>query len=290
MGSARVQHSKYKNTGILFELLARQVTVDVINGIEQSPALKIMRRKFHPSTELGKELSLYRSIFESKRLSETKSIKFLDLVIEQRCRLNTKKLNQEKYDLVSEIKDEYPLKDFLSSPISQYKIYASIYKMFLAESLPHKVKVASFNDVTQSRFAIVEHMTQERSPKQADNNLLESLKSQQEDLRLLTYRILVDKFNDKYQGLNEQQRVLLRKYINNVSNTNSLREYVNIEIPEIKRQLHRKIPSIQSKVTRIKLEEAIKQMDSITKGKVVRDNQVTALMIAYQLLREIDNV
>jgi len=290
MKSRRVQHSKYKNTGILFELLARQVTADTLNGREDSPAIHIIREYLRPTTELGKELVLYRSLMETGNLSEPKALKLIDIILEQRRKLNAKNLNEQKYNLVKAIKDKYPLKEFLSSKIPQYKAYASIYKTFLFESQPNKLDVSDINNVASARFTIVEQLTH-KAPAANDKKMLsETFKEQQEDLRLLTYKILVDRFNEKYKNLDERQKVLLREYINNVSNTNSLREYINEEVPKVKAELQKSLGSIDDKVTKIKIMEVINQLDSVKKGNTVRDNQVTALMIAYQLVREIKSV
>lgn len=289
MASAKIVHSKYRNAGILFELLARQVTADTLNGRESSPAVGIIRKYFSPQTELGKELVLYRSIYEATKLSEPRALKYLDLVLEQRRKLDPKKLSEQKYQLVKEIKDTYPLKEFLSSKIPQYKVYASIYKTFLSEATPYSIDISDIQEVAQARFLIVDHMSG-ISKVVTDNkpaDLLEAYKSQQEDLRLLTFKILTEKFNDKYRGLDEKQKVLLREYINNVSNTNSLRQYINDEVPILKRELERLHTFVPNKVTKIKLKEVVGQLDGLTKGRTVKDNQVAGLMIAYQLLKEL---
>lgn len=285
MKTSRVSHSKYKNTGILFELLARQVTADTLNDRENSPALSLIREFFRPSSELGKELQLYRVLLEATNLSEPKALKLIDLVLEQRRKLGTAKLNESKYLLVRAIKDEYPLKEFLQSKIPNYKVYASIYKTFTLGITPSDV-----GDIAKSRFTIVEHMIVADGKSHASATLIETFKAEQEDLRLLTYRILVDMFNEKYQGLDTHQKILLREYINNISNTNSLREYINEEVPRVKKEIRTRIRAVDDKVVRIKLEEVLNQLDTIKKGNTVRDNQVTALMIGYEIIKEIDRV
>lgn len=290
MSSRKVTHSKYKNTGILFELLARQVTVDTLNGRENSPALIVIREFFRPSSVLGKELQLYRVLLEATNLSEPRALKLIDLVLEQRRKLGSAKLNEAKYLLVRAIKDAYPLKEFLQSKIPNYKVYASIYKTFVSEATPERICLTDVGDVAKSRFTIVEHMIVLDKNSHASVTLIESFKAEQEDLRLLTYTILVDKFNEKYKGLDNRQKILLREYINNLSNTNSLREYMNAEVPKVKKEIKTRIRAIDDKVVRIKLEEVLNQLDTIKKGNTVRDNQVTALMIGYEIIKEIDRV
>ncbi|HUU86715.1 MAG TPA: hypothetical protein VMX17_03085 [Candidatus Glassbacteria bacterium] len=286
----RVVHSKYKNTGILFELLVRQVTADTLNNKSNSPAIMIIREFLRPTTELGKELVLYRSLVETTNLSEVRANKFLDIILEQCRKLNVNKLNEQKYQLVKKIKDSYPLKEFLSSKIPQYKTYASIYKTFQTELRPNRVDIVDIKEIATARFTLVEHLITLTKEKNRKPTLMEAFKSQQEDLRLLSYRILIDKFNEKYSGLDLKQKKLLREYINNISNTNSLREYINSEVPVVKQKLTKCIRSVDDKITQIKLNEVLNQLDNITKGKIVKENQVTSLLIAYQLVKEIDDV
>lgn len=291
MSSSKLAHSKYKNTGILFELLARQVTADTLGGQDVSPALNIIREFFNPITELGKELQLYRALIEAGKLSDVKALKLIDLVLEQRKLLNSTKLNEQKYRLVKAIGSAYPLKEFLASKIPNYKVHASIYKTFIAGTNPSVIGPMDISTVAQARFTIVEHLAAKASgPQVRKNTLLESYKVEQEDLRLLTYRILVDRFNEKYKTLNGQQKVLLREFINNISNTNSLREHINTEVPKIKREIQRRVKGVDDKVVRIKLGEVVNQLETIKKGKTVRDHQVTALMIAYEIVKELDHV
>ena len=283
----KMAHSKYKNTGILFELLIRQVTADTLTGRDVSPALTILRKHFAPRAELGKELVLYRSLCEAANLSEPRALKYIDLVLAQRRKLDDNKLAQQKYELIKEIKRTYDLKAFLASKIPQYKLYASIFKTFLSEASPHKIDVSDIQDVASARFTLVEHMTGkpigDGDAKTA--SLLETYKAQQEDLRLLTFKILTERFNEKYKDLDTRQKVLLREYINNLSNTNSLREHINAEVPKVKVELIELTKEVDNKIVRIKLHEVISQLDHITKGKTVKDNQVAALMVGYQLVK-----
>jgi hypothetical protein len=289
--SRRVQHSKFKNTGILFELLVRQVTVDTLSDSEKSSALQLIRKYFRPETTMGKELILYRSLMDTDKLPEARANKLLEMIVKHRKKLSNRKLSEQKYELIKEVKELYPLKEFLSSKIPNYKVYASIYKTFATEGSSSDVDICDINDVAAARFTILEHLTQTSTEESKDKvTLIESFKSQQEDLRLLTYKVLVDKFNEKYKNLSVEQKNLLREYINNVSNTNSLREHVNSEVPRIKQELQARLRSIDDKVVRIKLKEVISQLDNIKKGRIVRDNQVSALMVAYELVKEIDNV
>jgi len=137
----------------------------------------------------------------------------------------------------------------------------------------------------------LEHITHKKvDEKQFKEKVLKEYSKEDKDLRLLAYQILVDKFNSKYKALDESQRKLLKNYINNISNTNSLREYVDTEVVKIKKELETQLPKVNDKITNIKLTEAINQVENLTKGKIVDEKQVLTLMRYYELIKEIKNV
>ena len=286
--SQKVKHSKIKNTGILFELLSRQITVDVMNDDGKSRAVEMLKKFFSEETELGRENQLYQVLLRENYNSTRKAEKLLEVVLRAREKLQNKKLRTEKYNLIKEIKKHYKVEDFFKARIPNYRVLASIYKMFLAESTP---SIFDPKEEINSKFTIIEHITRRKlTPKQKESKIIEGYKKQDKDLRLLSYQILVDNFNKKYKSLNSMQRNLLKEYINNISNTNSLREFVNSEITKIKEILSKFLPKINDEVTKIKLTEAIKQADNLTKGSIVKDKQVVALMRYYELMKELHNV
>ena len=283
----RVKHSKIKNTGILFELLSRQITVDVMNGDDKSKSVEVLKKYFNEKTELGKENQLYQVLLKENYNSTHKAEKLVDAVIRAREKLQNKKLRTEKYNLIKEIKKNYTVEDFFRARIPNYKVYASIYKTFLAETTP----VFDPKEEVDSNFSIIEHITRNKvKPRDTDSKVISEFKNEDKDLRLLSYQLMVDNFNGKYKNLNSMQRNLLKEYVNNISNTNSLREFVDSEVMKIKKILSKFLPRIDDKVTKIKLTEAIKQSDTLSKGKIVKDKQVVALMRYYELIKELHNV
>ena len=209
----------------------------------------------------------------------------IDAVLKTYNKINRSQLRREKYNLVSEIKNSYSVDQFFMARIPNYKVYASIYKLF--ESLT----TTDPSTETNSKFTIIESITKKkRKHLKTESKTLETYKKSEKDLRLLTYQVLVEKFNKKYKTLSEQQKGLLRKYINNISNTNQLKEFVEKESIKVKKQLQSFLPNIDDEVTSIKLKEAIKQSDKLLKGRIVEDNQVITLMRYYQLLKELKDV
>jgi len=283
----RVKHSKIKNTGILFELISRQITVDVMNGNDKSKSVEMLKKFFSEKTELGKENQLYQVLLKENYNSTHKAEKLVDAVIRAREKLQNKKLRNEKYNLIKEIKRNYVVEDFFRARIPNYKVYASIYKKFLSETTP------VFDPVNEvdSTFSIIEHITRNKvKPRDTDSKVISEFKREDKDLRLLSYQLMVDNFNGKYKSLNSMQRNLLKEYVNNISNTNSLREFIDSEVVKIKKILSKFLPMVTDKVTKIKLTESIKQTDSLSKGKIVKDKQVVALMRYYELIKELHNV
>ena len=283
--SSNTKHSKIRNTGILFELLTRQITVDVLNNNKKAQATKILKEFFNKKTQLGREYELYKVLTTENYKSENKANHLVDAVISTRQKLNNSQLKREKYNLIKEIKRNYNVSDFFMARIPNYKVNASIFKLFNSNQNENPAQK------TENRFTIVEHITRKViSNKKKEKAITEGYKKQEKDLRLLAYSILVEKFNKKYSSLSVAQKKLLKEYINNISTTNSLKEFIASETAKVKKQLQSFLPSVDDKVTKIKLNEAVNQADTLMKGRIVEDKQVVTLMRYYQLVKELKNV
>jgi len=283
--SSNTKHSKIRNTGILFELLTRQITVDVLNNNKKAQAAKILKEFFNKNTQLGKEYELYKVLTTENYKSERKANHLVSAVLNTRKKLNESSLKREKYNLIKEIKKNYNVSDFFMARIPNYKINASIYKLFESNSLDNPAQK------TENLFTIVEHITRKTiSNKKKEKTISEGYKKQEKDLRLLAYGILVEKFNKKYSSLSQSQKKLLKEYINNISNTNSLKDFIETETLRVKSKLQSFLPKVDDKVTKIKLNEAVNQADTLMKGRIVEDKQVVTLMRYYQLVKELENV
>lgn len=279
----KLKHSKFKNTGILFELLIRQITADILDSNE-SAANKLVKKYFGEDTDLGKEQRLYQVLLEETTNTEGSAYKLVDAVVSEHKKLDKKVLSRLRYELVKEMKDVYPIDDFFRSKIRNYKTYASIYKLFEGS------KTDVFCDpreIVESKNTIVNGLCKDKVVGQ-DLGQLENYAQHNEDLRLISYKLLVDRFNEKYSELNEDQRLLLKNYINNISNTNSLREYINEQLPVIKTQIEKLSENIDDDVVKIKLREVTSQLNKVREGRVVKDSQVSAVLMSYELIKELE--
>ena len=283
MLNKKMKHNKIKNTGILFELLTRQITVDLMES-DSSKAVDIVKKYFKNGTQLGKEYELYKILTETKYNTESRAEALIDAVMGSRKKLSNSTIKREKYNLIKEIRDCYNEKDFFNTKINNYKVLASIYNLFT-----HNEQSIAPDKYVSTKYTIVESITAD-SKSSKTNKTYDYLKKQEKDLRMLAYATLVEKFNKKYSNLTEKQKKLIKEYINNISNTNKLREYVDSEVEEVKDTLKSQITKVDDKVTQIKLTEVMNQIDGLKKGKVVSDKQVVSMMRYYQLIGEIDNV
>lgn len=278
-----IKHSKYKNTGILFELLTRRVAMDTLAGNINSDALRIIENFFSKRRELGKELILYRSFFNSKQLSEAKALDFINTLIEQRKKLNVTNLKTEKYELVKEIKNVYPEMDsFLSIRVPSYKIYASIYKNF--ECAAKGYTFENVEELSEAKYTLVEYLCGKINNKKqiVETEIMTLLKEQEEDIRLLSMKLLLEKFNSKYENLNIPQKKLLREFLSRYNKKDML-VFVKNESTKLAKSINSKLSNITNDVQRIKLEEVIRQLHTFDSLKNLKNNHLTALMIGYEL-------
>jgi hypothetical protein len=282
----KIKHSKFKNTGFLFELLTRQITLEILNNSPEK-AKKIVAEFFGNGTELSKELRLYKLLIDEKYNTESKAEKFIDAILEARTKLDEQKLIKEKYNLVKAIKETFEIDNFLTSPVTNYRVLASIHKLFEAK----KSDISDIKDIFDSKLTLVEHIsTSSPTLKQKEDRLVEDYKKQEKDLRLLTYKILLETFNKKYSNLNDVQKNLLREYINNVTNTSKFGEYYSNQLKLVITELHSIYTKMEDRITKIKLKETINVLKTQKIGKKVTDEQVSSLMMAYELVKEIKNV
>lgn len=282
----KIKHSKFKNTGFIFELLVRQITAEILSS-NKSVAEKILKEHFNSKKELSKELKLYQYLINEKYNSEAKANQFINTILEARKRLDEKKLTKEKYNLIKEIKESYNLEEFTKSSISNYKTLASIYKIFETVLSDEQYDPT---DVVSSKFTIAENIINssiENKDAKVKDAVLEEYKKQDEDLRAVSYKLLVESFNNKYKNLSTEQKGLLREYINNINNTGKLNEFVSKEITTLIDSLKVVGTKISDKVTKIKLAETIANIKKIKSVKKIKEQHLSAMMMTYELLNEL---
>jgi hypothetical protein len=274
----KIKHSKFKNTGMLFELLTRQITSDIISSNE-SVAIQILKKHFNKNTELIKEYKLYKTLSDEKLKSDTKANMLIEAVLKARRGLNKNKLQNEKYELIKAIKENFDIDSFFQTKVQNYKLLASVYKVFEYNELENPV------EITKSRITILENITS----KTKNSVISESVEIAKEpkEVRLMAYKYLVERFNTKYNTLNEPQKVLLREYIENVSNTNNLKSMVQTEAITLKRIFAKNMHRVKDKSLKIKLQEVVGLLDDYQTIKKVEENHISALLRYYSLIDDL---
>jgi hypothetical protein len=281
-----IKHSKYKNTGILFELLVRQITADTLSGTE-SKAANILK-KYFTKTELGREYKLYESLFRYVNVSEAKADMVITTLIESSKQLNRSALKRQKYNLIKEIKANYNVEEFFKTKLPNYKAQAALYTLL---EVYNSENLSNPNQIIENKTALLEHLTQSTIDKQdVQNSILEEFRNQDKDIRILTYKVLLEKFNNKYADLNENQKSILKEFINSVDNTPKLKEFYNGKVNEIKTHLSKLNASVTDKAIQIKINEVINMLSPLSKNDKASDDNLVNLLQYYQLVEELETI
>jgi hypothetical protein len=274
----KVKHSKFKNTGMLFELLTRQITSDIISANE-SVATGILKKFFNKNTELLKEYSLYKTLSEERFSSESKATMLIEAVLKARKKLNKTKLKEEKYELIKSINETFNLDNFFQTKVNNYKLLASIYKIFEYSELDNPT------EITRSKITIMENIISDKKSRLTEN--FQSVENEPKEIRLLSYKILVEKFNEKYGDLSSEQKNVLREYIGNVSNTNNFKEFMKNEAIRVQDVISKKSKTVKDPSLKIKLNEVIGLLNQYKTVKNVEEHHVSALLRYYNLINDL---
>jgi hypothetical protein len=279
---ASFKHSKYRNSGILFELLVRQTTADLIAN-RDSKAVKILK-KYFTNTELGKEYALYNNVITSPKLSESKAEMLISTIVEQYKKLNKEAIQKLKYNLIKEIKQSYDIDEFFKAKVDNYKTLAAIYNTLESQN----TKDVDVRQVFLNKVVVLEHVTKSKLDNMpASKSIMEELMQEDKEIRLLTYKILVEKFNEKYDGLSVRQKDVLKHYIVSISDTTKLNQYVNTQLTEIKSEIQTISKKVTDPVVKIKLDEVVKLIQPVTK---IKDETIAGLLQYIDLIDELNTV
>jgi hypothetical protein len=278
-----IKHSKYKNTGILFELLVRQITADTLSGVD-SKATKILK-KYFVKTELGREYKLYETLAKHKNLTEGKAEIVINSIVESSKNLNRGALKRQKYNIIKEISSHYNLDEFFKTKLPSYKSQAALYTLL---EIYNSENLSNPNQIIDNKIIILETLTTKPVSKQkVEDDLMTEFQSYDKDLRILTYRVMLEKFNGKYESLNENQKSVLKEFINSMDSTPKLKEFYNTKITEIKSELNKISKKVSDKAIQIKLTEVNNMLTPLGKLSKINNDDLVNLLQYYALLEEL---
>jgi len=282
----QVKHSKYKNTGILFELLVRQITTDTLEG-KDSPAKDILK-KYFVKTELGKEYKLYETLLKRTTLTETKANIVVSTLTESSKILNRGVIKRQKYNLINEIQNHYNLNEFFNHKLPNYKVYAAFYTLL---EISNSQNLVNPEQIITNKVTILEHLTAAPiKENKLRDEVMEEVEKSDKDVRFLTYKIVMEKFNEKYDSLNPNQKLILKEYINSVDNTSRLKEFYTEKINEIKTELKTLNKKTKNPVTKIKIDEIISLIQPPAKNTKLTDDNLVDLLQYCDLINELETV
>ena len=277
---AIVKHSKYKNTGLLFELLVRQIATDTISNIN-SPAIKTLKKHF-VNTELGKEYKIYEQLSNFKNLTEVKSELVISSLLEASQKLDRVEVKKQRYNLIKEIKKSYDVEKFFKAKVNNYKIYAALNNLIENQNN----RDITPEDTINNKITLLEHLVKEPI-KTKEDTLMEEYKEYPKDVKMLTHRIMLEKFNEKYDNFSPDQKEILKEIVTSIDNTSKLRDFYNSRISETKKNITAKLPEIQDEVLVIKLQEVLKYAKPIEKTKKVNNDDIVNLLQYSELLNNL---
>lgn len=278
-----IKHNKIKNIGLIYEMLVRQITTDILNN-RDSKAISILKNYFN-NTEIAKEYTIYKTISSAKHLSEAKGNILLEASISSYNRIDRKKINKEKYELIAEIKKNYKIEEFFKPKIDNYKLLASLYTLLENNNISYidPSKIAKY------KFSILEHISSEKDDVHEDE-ILKEMSKLDKGSRSLVYKLMINNFNERYSGLDKRQKNLLKEYIFNISTPDKFKSFINEEIEAIKNTLNISIKKIQDPARKIKLEEVVKILHIVPDNKKVDEKDLHNVLSYYELIKEIENV
>jgi len=279
----KVKHNKLRNIGLLFELLVHQITTDTLNN-KDSKAVDILKKYFN-NTEIYKEYKLYETLVRNTNISEQKANLLISSVLEARKKLNKGALKKQKYDLISEIKSNYNIEDFFKSKVENYKNLASIYIIFEM----HDSSSIDAEKYSEYKLTILENMVK-KEDKGVEDTIMEQYKNYDRGTKALIYKLAVKKFNEKYEDLNLDQKMLLKEYINNISTNNNLKKYINEQYTLVKREIKKYTRKSSDETRNVKMNEITNLIQPIPDNKQVTEKDVHNLLYYYELIKEIKNL
>jgi len=283
----KIKHSKFRNTGLIFELLVKQIAADTLNG-KDSAAVTILKNFYSNKSSLAKEYKLYEFIVKNKNVSQSKAEAIVSTITEVSRKLDQKTLKAQKYELISAIKESYDVNEFFGMQVRDYKPLAALYCLLEAQNNDNLINPQVLID---NKTTILEHLTSApQNEEEVKDTLIEEYSKYDKDLKLLTFKILLEKFNDKYKNLLPEQKNILKEFITSVNSQSRLRTLVNEEMNKIASAVRNLSAKVKDEVVKIKLDEVAKSIKPLSNKDRITDNHLVNLMQYYDLVNELKSL
>lgn len=284
----KLKHSKYKNTGFIYQILVRNVSTDIMQGRQNSPSLKILKRHFKNGTQLNEQLMLYNILLNNKMTKWQHAEMLVVQTLKLYDRIKIKELNKQKYNLIQQIKKNYNIQDLFKTRIQQYRTLASIYKLFESRNTSQLYNPI---DTVNARKIVLQNIISNTSIMKQRDQIVQNFINEDQETQILAYKLIIQRFNKKYNTiLNQDQKQLLRKYLHSFSDVTELKEHIQKILPVMSQNLKKKIQIISDNVIKIKLYEILNQLNGILPIKLIKQSQVIAILKTYSLLQQLQEI
>jgi hypothetical protein len=286
MKNAKLKHNKIKNTGIIWELLVKQLTTDILNEKKNTPIKSLIYKYFNKNTELFKEHLIYEALLNTKFKNTSSAEKLINESINSFKKLNTKKLNTEKYNLIKELKNLYNIKKLFKSTINNYTTYASIFKLLKLTENPNLqtdvgeeslINETLVNNIINNKKSTVKKPTIKTNKNSLVNNKL-------------MFKMLIENYNKKYKSLNKNQRNILRIFIENPINSTKLKDELIKYIDNSYNNLLESQNFIKDKAIKIKINYVLDNMLKTKmkiKNNILKKSAINNLLLFEELIEEL---
>ena len=290
-----LKHKKIKNTWLLFDLLTKQIVEEMLEtkNVKDNKYFNLIEKYFIKSTNLQKELSLYKYLLEaSPDTYNMDTSNYINIILNKRkMSIDEEKLNEEKYNLYGEMKHQFEIDgtdiDFaLRTNHSNYKTIASIYGLF--EYVTSTEVMYSIEQFMDSNKNVHNYITERKN--NSGDDLIEQFKLLNKSSKILTQNILIQKFNEKYNDkLNESQKNIIVKYVDSVYDTQKFKTFIYEEMQSIIDSTTKFMElEFINEVHKIKLQEIKNQFVKILDDKLIKENYVLATLEYYELIKQFE--
>ena len=268
-------------------MLVKQIASDTLSK-KDSPALSVLKKFYAGKSSLAKEYKLYEFISKNSNVSPLRAEAILSTITEISRKLDQAAIKKQKYELIAEIKTHYSVDEFFAIQVRDYKALAALYCLLETQNNAENVDPSS---LIENKTTILEHLTSKaQNEDDVKDTLIEEYSKYDKDLRLLTFKILLEKFNDSYKDLLPEQKNILKEFITSVNSTTRLRTIVNEELEKIATKVVELSQKVSDQVIKIKLEEVKKAIKPVSNKEKIGDTHLVNLMQYYELVHELETI
>ena len=275
--SAKIKHNKKRNTIFLYEALVRELTkatVDRDQGRRET-ILNIVKEHFNTNTLMGREVRIYKNILETKDAKTNIAEKILSESKIEYSVLNKKQIFTEQSQMISKINKELS-KDVFNIFVPNYKSLATLHQVFNNLDLSAKERVL----LEEEALILMAEAKEEVNQKELKH------------IDSLVFKSFVERFNNEYSGLLEEQKTLLSRFIaSGIGNDLEFQIYLNTEIGRLKEELSTAKDSkefVEDKDMAEKANQVLGLLETFSQ-KPLEDKDLKKILKIQELAREINN-